>query len=176
MTLTGKLKKRYSEFEVPFKKASVLIVASINRNFIAGGRPTKWEPLSFITRLVRGQKAKPLRASGRLQSSITPYTDVARGMFGAITNVPYAKLMHSGGTSEGGTAEVPSRKVPAFTRVIKTREGQRTIKVKAHTRKAYTIKIKPSPVPARPFMMTQREDLPRIRAIFKEHLNGRQQD
>jgi len=84
-----------------FKDARLLIMESTQRNFMAGGRPERWEPLSEATLKRRGKGARPLRDTGLLMNSIgIPGADgisVLKPLELRVgTNVPYARYHQHG--------------------------------------------------------------------------------
>lgn len=99
----GKIGSNIKNLQPAFKAASVLVMESVNRNFMEGGRPDKWQTLRPLT--IRSRKGsgspEPLRDTGMLMNSIgvpgqsgilafTPWS-VRVG-----TNVPYAKFHNDG--------------------------------------------------------------------------------
>lgn len=156
-------------FAPAFKKASVYTVASISRNFREEGRPEKWKELSPLTIMLRRKgkgsgTPKILRDTGRLFTSISPFTDDKH--FGARTAVTYARLQHYGGKSEPRNV-----KIKGHTRVIKQAFGK-PLKFPVAVRvKSYIMKLPSFTIPARPYMMLQDEDVPIIRVMFLERAN-----
>lgn len=147
----------------PLREAATVVTASVMRNFVAGGRPEKWEQLSPITKFIRAHRdgkqnltPLPLRDTGRLAGSPVPHAalDAEGGTFGAKTNVSYARKMHEGGISEPSTVVIN-----AFNR--NTRAGNTS---RVHS---YLMHLKGGKrIPARPFMIPQAQDKPIIRQIF----------
>lgn len=160
--------KAYLGAMLPYKQAAALVTASVMRNFAAGGRPEKWEELSPLTMFIRRhrqgkQNASPvtLRDTGRLANSPVPYVamDAQGGVFGAKTNVSYARKMHEGGYTTASTVVIE-----AFRRLTKNGES------KVRT---YVMHLKGGKrIPARPFMMLQESDKPNVKQIFTDYLKG----
>ena len=160
--------KAYLGSILPYKQAAAVVTGSVMRNFVAGGRPQKWEELSPMTRFIRKhrqgkQNANPLtlRDTNRLMNSVVPHAtlDAQGGAFGAKTNVSYARKMHEGGVSEASTVVIE-----AFRRVIKTGESRV---------RSYVMHLKGGKrIPARPFMMIQEADRAIIRQVFTDWLKG----
>lgn len=165
------MKKREIDTDVtPFKRLAAVVVSSVLKNFRDGGRPTRWRDLSLLSYFVRShrsgkQNKRPqiLRDTGRLMNSIVPHfaSNEKMASFGAKTNVTYARLMDKGGTSTASSVVIA-----AFKR--KTPSGGET------RVRSYTMNIKGGHrVPARPFMLLQKEDLTRIQQVIFEWLRGK---
>jgi phage gpG-like protein len=76
---------------------SARMLAAVEDNFRAEGRPTKWaalRPSTLAARAAAGKSGKILQASGHLARSITPFH--SRFVAGVGTNVPYAAAMNNG--------------------------------------------------------------------------------
>jgi len=107
-----KVKNSVKHMRAFFKTAGGLIIESVTRNFMAGGRP-KWEPLtpSTIRRRRQGEGTgapKPLRDTNVLMVSIgRPSKDgifeVGNKEVTVGTNVPYARY------HQFGTRHMPAR-------------------------------------------------------------------
>lgn len=112
-----------------------LLLASVDENFEAEGRPVKWKDLSEYTidnRTANGKwPGKILQVSGQLASSVTGILTNDSVIIGS--NKSYAKLQNNGGVT----------KTPAGNRVK---------------------------VPARPFILIQKEDEKEARKILNDHL------
>jgi len=168
LTLTGdeeldrmlqETEARMNTLSVPFQQASLIVFASVKRNFSSGGRPA-WKPLKV-------RKGEPLRDTGRLMASIGNVLDVSRSGTRQImeigTNVVYANV-HQFGFSGSVTQNVRAHKrviTQAFGRSISPTE----VNVKAHSR---TIEQN---IPARPFLMLQPTDEQDIGRVFQEYIN-----
>jgi phage virion morphogenesis protein len=136
----AQMQKAANNMQKPLKASAVYMFGSIERNFKAQGRPTKWQKLSkkTLARRRKGQdneggKKKPqiLIDTGRLKNSVTSNADVTSGGFTIGTNVIYARRQHFG--YPGGKGRGRSK------------------------------------TPARPFLMFQQEDGDAILKIFNRH-------
>jgi phage gpG-like protein len=160
--------KAYLGAILPYKQAATVVTASVQRNFVAGGRPQKWEELSPLTRFIRAHRRGkqnlnpvPLRDTGRLEGSVVPHAavDAQGGTFGAKTNVSYARKMH-----EGGVTTASEVVIDTFIRNARTGESRV---------RSYVMHLKGGKrIPARPFMMVQEADKTVIRQIFMDWLKG----
>lgn len=160
--------KAYLGSLLPYKQAATVVTASVMRNFVAGGRPEKWEGLSPMTRFIRAHRQGrhnlnpvTLRDTNRLMNSVVPHAtlDTEGGSFGAKTNVAYARKMHGGGVSEASDVVIE-----AFTRNLKT--GASRVR-------SYVMHLKGGKrIPARPFMMVQDADRGIIKQVFTDWLKG----
>lgn len=163
------IQKRYENLERPFKRASAYMASSVAKNFIAQGRPQKWPGLSPMTLALRrkgrsGGAPKILRDTGQLMASCLPFHDMGKGEFGVGTNLKKAPLLQRGGMTPARDIQVPASRrtaTQAFGRAI----APVSFSVRAHVKR-----IGPRHVPARPFVLLQEEDKPRIRAIFTDWL------
>lgn len=74
-----------------------VMLAAVEDNFRAEGRPNRWKALKASTLAARakaGKSGKILQASGKLAASITPFH--SRTSAGVGTNRPYAAAMNNG--------------------------------------------------------------------------------
>jgi phage virion morphogenesis protein len=109
---------RLHDMRPAFKIAGQIARGSINRNFMEGGRPSKWAPLKPATIRRRRGFGNPqvLRDTGVLMTSIGAEND-AYGIYELApssltlgTNVPYAAPHQFGATSgRSHTVVVPAR-------------------------------------------------------------------
>ena len=129
----GKLKARLSKLKgdlrnprVPMMQAAVQVTEETFRNFVDGGRPEAWAPLTMLTLFIKAHRADgpkrtgtdvPLSDSGRLKGSFIPFVGDDSSTFGTLTNVEYAGLMQNGGTTEAQDIQIKG-----FTRRL--RESQ----------------------------------------------------
>lgn len=134
-----------------------LLVTSILRNFEAGGRPKKWRPLKPATKK-RKKTQKTLIETGRLRDSITFKLENKGRRLVVGTNIGYAA------THQFGFKGRVEQRVRAHSR--RTRSGKQTT-VRAHRRTIH------QHIPARPFILIQKEDVMEIRHIL-EHFLTRQ--
>jgi phage gpG-like protein len=134
-------------FREPLRQAvKDVMIPSMQRNFDAGGRP-RWVRLTKATIAQKGGNAAPLKRSGSLQRnmgfmSIWTFTRTQAYIADLPQRIWYGKVHQSGGkgTHEG-----------FFDPVLKR-----------------TVNIGDSgAIPARPFIMIQRQDEIRIEALFK---------
>jgi phage gpG-like protein len=73
------------------------MLAAVEDNFRAEGRPLRWKPLKASTLAARAaarKSGKILQATGKLAASITPFH--SREEAGVGTNRPYAAAMNNG--------------------------------------------------------------------------------
>lgn len=133
------------------------------RNFESGGRPTRWLPS------IRARKHGGLTLvfSGRLRQSISARVSDSYVTVG--TNVVYARIHQLGGVVETG----PRSRVLAFSggkfmsRSAARRRRKGAIQVRfARSGGAYI------PIPARPFLLVQTEDLAEMRRAAVGYLAG----
>lgn len=136
---------------------------SIHKNFEAGGRPAPWMPS------LRAKKTgdKTLIKTKQLFNSLT--IDAKQDSVEIGTNKIYAAIQHF-----GGDINHPARERTMFFKKYKggerkgltrfSREGKAGYGMKVPGR-AYTIHI-----PARPFMMVQDEDWPKITQALGKYL------
>jgi len=167
-----KAQARLGDTNTPLIKAGMIMLRSIDKNFRAEGRPTKWKGLSAMTKAFRRKgKAKKggervfkiLQDTGRLKGSISART--TKGQVEIGTNLSYAKLMDRGGMSEAKTFKIKEHKrkiTQTFGRPIGW-EAYQTVK-------AHDIKIGPKRVPARPFILFQTSDVAAIEKLGLRHL------
>lgn len=108
-SLLNKLARRCKDLSKPLGKAGLLLLSSVQRNFMVGGRPA-WAALSEATKRMRGAAAKPLRDKGILMNSLTTSVTRPKGiwtlkplMLAVGTNVPHA------GFQQFGTKHIPAR-------------------------------------------------------------------
>ncbi len=119
------------------KAIGILGRSEIKRNFVEGGRPTKWKEGLFS----KGRGGTPLRDSGRLMNSIEYEIDKTTIHIG--TNVPYASKMNYGGRSQVVVDTTMKNKL--FRYFGNTKES---IYLALANRKSFWVNI-----PARPFMV-----------------------
>ncbi|MFH2124929.1 MAG: phage virion morphogenesis protein [Pseudomonadota bacterium] len=123
------------------------MVGSVKRNFAAGGRPRKWQPSNRA--LATG--GKTLVKTGRLRSSLSSRVEGKAVNVG--TNVAYAKAHHF------GVNKTVSQSVRSHSR----RTSRGTVQVRAHSRRARLH------LPARPFLLVQREDRLYLNLRLRRH-------
>lgn len=100
---------RSQDLTIPMKQGSLLMLNSINDNFLDSGRPSSWAPLAKSTlkqKLRKGYSSRPLVRTGILKASIAPSVDSQGFKIG--TSVSYAKY------NQFGTRKMPSRPFVIF--------------------------------------------------------------
>ena len=98
------------DLRVPLKRAGILMVGSIDKNFRAEGRPDKWTPLSDMTLAMRrkhGRGAKILQDTGHGKGSIV-YKVISNQQVEIGTDVGYMA------THQTGKGRIPQRKFLLF--------------------------------------------------------------
>lgn len=103
------LEERSMDLTVPLKQSIQVMLASIDENFSAQGRPFPWAPLSpgYLRRKMRqGYSPNILQRTGRMMSSIVGVASKDRLEIG--TAIPYAPF------HQFGTRTMPMRKFLAF--------------------------------------------------------------
>lgn len=163
-----KLEHQLAKTDPMLAQAGMYMLGSIDKNFRAQGRPSKWQGLSPMTKAFRrkgkgGGSAKfaILQDTGRLKGSISAkvYARTTANAVTVGTNIEYAPLMHFGGMTKGKTFNIKSHK-RRITQAWGKPISPRTVTVKAHP-----MKIGPKKVPARPFILFQREDIQAIEKL-----------
>jgi phage gpG-like protein len=174
-------------FREPLTKAiKRVIIPSIKKNFEQGGRPEGWDPLAPATIVRRGYSAWPiLEVTGRLKRAATSFGIWDVGVTSAIVRrLPadvYYGYYHQAGAEGGKTsglvdklmAHVPgsagaeaiiSKFVPAARREL----GPLASEVHVHNRAVGLLLDSENAwsLPARPYIMYQDEDIPKIEEIF----------
>lgn len=140
-------------------KMGMVMISSIQQNFIAQGRPVPWE---------RSQRAidehgKTLRDTGRLMNSIT--MKVYENHVKVGTNVIYAAIHHFGGTiSKDVLVKAHVRYYKNIKSSLTTRNPTLSTVVKEHGMKMNLT------IPKRPFMLLQDSDWEIIKQIGYDHL------
>jgi len=136
-----------------FEPVGEAAINSIVANFEEGGRPEPWKP----SRRAQREGGKTLIKDGILVGSFT--SDAFPNRAEVWTNVPYAAIMHEGGT-------IPAHKVVA-------REGGAlAIPVGDGVIFRKSANIPEAKIPARPFMMLQEEDWPVIEGHIMDEITG----
>jgi phage virion morphogenesis protein len=100
--LSADLVERISQPRPALQAVADLAEQTIQRNFTAGGRPTKWAPLKL-------RDGQPLRDTGRLMNSISAQP-VGDRVVMVGTNVVYAAIHNFGGQAgRGHKVTIPQR-------------------------------------------------------------------
>jgi phage gpG-like protein len=127
------------------KSVQKVMIPSFRANFAAEGRPS-WTPLSDVTVKRRGGETGPiLRRTGRLerdatQTKIWKFTNTAASIQTWPESSWYG-VLHQGGYGSAGKATVAKQTSKGAAAFV---------------------------IPARPFIMFQEEDVPKIQEIFAE--------
>lgn len=159
-------------FREPLKRSIQQVIApSIGKNFLVGGRPQSWTPLSDATIPVKANANPkypvndPLLRSGLLmktmqQLNIWTITSTQAEIQSLPDKISYGNV-HQSGTSMGTTAEVASGGTAAgFQRMMdQVLSGGSSERGKN--------------IPARPFAMVQTADLDAIQDVWEIWLNER---
>lgn len=144
---------RMTDSTAAMRKVGAIVRESNRTNFARGGRPNKWEKL-------KRRQGQPLRDTNRLMNSITSVP--AKSSVRVGTNVVYAGV-HNYGASRGefgtGTVQVGPH--------YRTGKSGKQFGVRGHTRR---VKLPWGDIPARPFILVQKEDGPEISAILAKHI------
>jgi phage virion morphogenesis protein len=151
--LVKRLDKACGSPRTAMSAIGVIVRDSSKRNFIAGGRPDKWEE----SQAASDEGRRTLIDHGHLRDSITYKTDSDSVTIG--TNRQYAAV-HQFGIDKAVT-------VPAHTRRARVGIESKAVQVKQHK--------KHMKLPARPFLAVQDEDWKRIRTVLRNYLRKVQQ-
>ncbi|MEW5722887.1 MAG: phage virion morphogenesis protein [Thermodesulfobacteriota bacterium] len=104
------LQDRLSRIGQLLQSAGLIVLRSIDRAFMAGGRPQKWKPREqkYAARMARKGKTKILMVSGNLRNSITAQTEGQKIIVGS--NLVYARIHQLGGQAGRNlAADIPAR-------------------------------------------------------------------
>lgn len=156
--LLERIRKKLGDLTPAMKIIGSTVRASVIRNFEKSGRPSKWKKHSRLTEKRRGKGAKILMGqglAGGLAASINYKADKDNVKIG--TNKIYGAI-HQLGAKKGSFGTV------AASIKAHMRKG---VKIKAHTRK---MKLPWGDIPARPFLVVQKEDWGEITEALIEFL------
>jgi phage gpG-like protein len=160
------IQARFNNLTPAMKLIGETVQASIQRNFEVGGRPQKWADLSAQTKARRAKKNKwpgqVLVVSG-IMKRITYQAD--RDGVTLTAGSKYAATHHFG--ARKGQFGTVMQTIKAHVRTLKS--GKR-INVGSHKRKAV---LPWGDIPARPFMMVQKEDWPEIHNVLTRFLTAK---
>jgi phage virion morphogenesis protein len=131
-----------------------LVVTSVQRNFEAGGRPNAWAPLSWTTLMARARKGKGGWV-GMSRGKILLRQGMAGGLMGSIN----ARV-------EGNAAIVGTNKIYAAVHQFGARAGEFGYGYNGRRH----VKIPWGDIPARPYLMLQDTDRPRIAQIIADFI------
>lgn len=146
--LLERIRKKLGDLTPAMKIIGSTVRASVIRNFEKSGRPSKWKKHSRLTEKRRGKGAKILMGqglAGGLAASINYKADKDNVKIG--TNKIYAAV-HQFGAKKGSFGTVAAN-------------------IKAHTRK---MKLPWGDIPARPFLVVQKEDWGEVTEALIEFL------
>lgn len=157
--------EKAKDLRVPLKRAGILMLGSIDKNFREEGRPKRWAPLSPMTiamRRKKGKGAKILQDTGMGKGSIV-YEVVSNQKVQIGTRLDYMRKHQ-----EGATINIPARDIyPVKARALHWVDpgtGEDVFAMHVH-QKARTAKL-----PQRKFLLFQEEDKVNIVKIFTEYL------
>lgn len=157
--------KKANDLKVPLKRACILMLRSIDKNFRVEGRPKKWKKLSPMTIAMRrkeGKGAKILQNTGMGKGSMA-YRITSKQKAEVGTPIKYMKIHQT-----GGTIRIPARtirpKKASVLHWIDPSTGKDMFAMRVH-QKARSVKI-----PRRRFLLFQDEDNRNIVKIFSEYL------
>jgi len=161
--LLKKAGDKAKDLRIPLKRSGILMLGSIDKNFRAEGRPTKWAPLSPMTiamRRKKGKGAKILQDTGHGRGSIV-YKVVSNQEVQIGTPLKYMEKHQT-----GGTINIPARDIyPVNAKALHwVSDGKDVFAMHVH-QDARTAKI-----PQRKFLLFQEEDEKNIVKIFTEYL------
>ncbi len=131
------------------KAIGEVILSSVERNFEAGGRPTKWKE----SLRVKTKGGQTLSDTGRLRRSFTAKAD--RTSVSVGTDVKYAPILQMGGKTRARTIKPVRKKAlfwPGASHPVKS------------------VRHPGAKIPARPFLMIQKEDWTEINETIKDYL------
>ena len=157
--------EKAKDLRIPLKRAGILMLGSIDKNFREEGRPKRWAPLSPMTIAMRrkeGKGAKILQDTGIGRGSIV-YEVVSDQKVQIGTRLDYMRKHQ-----EGATINIPARDIyPVKAKALHWVDpgtGEDIFAMHVH-QKARTAKL-----PQRMFLLFQEEDKVNIVKIFTEYL------
>ena len=163
--LLKKAGNKAKDLRIPLKRCGILMLRSVDKNFRAEGRPTRWAPLSPMTLAMRrkeGKGAKILQDTGMGKGSIV-YEVVSDQKVQIGTRLDYMRKHQ-----EGATINIPARDIyPVKARALHWVDpgtGEDVFVMHVH-QKARTAKL-----PQRKFLLFQEDDKKNIVKIFTEYL------
>jgi len=163
--LLKKAGDKAKNLRIPLKRCGILMLSSIDKNFKAEGRPTRWAPLSPMTiamRRKKGRGAKILQDTGMGKGSIT-YEVVSDQKVQIGTRRDYMRIHQ-----EGGSIKIPARDIfPVKARAlhwVDPKSGEDVFAMHVHQDER-TAKI-----PQRKFLLFQEDDKTNIVRIFNDYL------
>lgn len=151
--LTGTLPRINTDLRETMAKVSDLLKASVQRNFVEGGRPSAWE----ATKPQTVESQAPLFRSGRLFGSIENASDETSAEVSAGSGLGSYPFVHQFGSDH--TVPVSQKSLGYFWyQFHQTGDEKWKAMAIVGQRQGYFVVH----VPARPFMMFQDEDIERI--------------
>lgn len=190
--LLKRLQKRLGNLKAPMDSIGQLILTSVKENFAAGGRYSgtagdimggmiKWDRLapSTVKRRYREKTwpGKILQIDGHLSRSI--HAKSTKDSAVVVADADYSAIHQYGGViqMQGKSGKLRLRTTAKGELLRQGKEGilrHLAVFAKASHKRAvereYTTKDYKITIPARPFLVVQREDLTEIRATILDHI------
>ena len=142
-----------AKVKLPLKRISVIGYKSVLRNFHVGGRPEKWAPLLW-------RDGSILQKSGRMKASVHPKV-MEPDNVKIATRHKHARF-HNYGTNLYGPRRAPKEYGP--------KEGKKWMYwLDGWGNEYYARRVVNPGVPARPFMLWQKEDADEIAKLVATH-------
>lgn len=148
--LLDKAGKGLEDYKEPLDHSGIHMHKSINQNFSAQGRPSKWAGHHWLTKQLRGG-GQVLSDTGALRASVTSKGAGSKYQLSKDKLVIGSNLKASG--SSRLLAEIHQNGLPAGVNKVFGSPGR-------------------GGIPARPFLMIQDEDADRIEEIFEDYIRG----
>lgn len=138
-------KDRAQNLTVPLKKAGLVMLSSVNKNFRSGGRPSPWRPLAQST----------IRQKLKNGGTLLPLTGASRRSFGARTG--------GGNLRRSITFNASRNKLVIGTSIV---YGA------IHQYGGRAGRNHSANIPARPYLVFQKNDLNAIKELIVSHIAG----
>lgn len=162
----AKVSKKIDDTRPMLTKGSMVMLTSLDKNFRSEGRPKKWKGLAPLTKALRRNKNKGqikiLQDTNQLRGSMSAKVTKKQAEIG--TNLEKAPLLNFGGTSKPSDVTIKRHK-----RTI-TQAFGKPIQPKRITVGPYKMHIPPKQVPARPFVLFQKQDVDDLQRLGVKHL------
>lgn len=143
----------------PLKRSGLYMMTSFEKNFKTGGRPKRWPPLSPNTIAKRGESL-PLMDHRRLQLSTIAKTGTGSLYHLRKDSLKMGSSLIYAAAQQYGTP--PKTIIPVGKKFLKfTTELKGTV---------FARSVKHPGIPARPFVLFQKEDVKAITKIFSDYL------
>jgi len=167
-----------------------VMIPSFRQNFESGGRPDHWQPLSESTVLIRsreGSGSTPLVRSGALKRNMGYLTmwDITKD-YAILKKLPdrvwYGAVQQAGYGTMGAQIQTKIKLAAKKGRKLSTGEAAKQVMSDIDTKLKTAMRTGKSvgssadrahPIPARPFVMFQDEDLPKIDDEFRKWIDMR---